>query len=172
MDGSPGWRCGGRSPASGFARKTPFSALLQLRARRVEPVPGGSRTGLAWMARPGSRWRWAESITVDLAWRYSDPGEVQHAAGSGPGRLAGREPGAGSRCRSISRRRGRGLFTPRALSAAHPVYPNKTGYWIPRCHVVRELEQLFPRRHGHKHGVRAFLDSDFDNSDGIRQRLY
>ena len=58
-------------------------------------VPGGDRTGLAWMATAGVAVELEERVTFDLAWRYTDLGEVRsNAAGSGPGGLARRQPGA------------------------------------------------------------------------------
>ena len=52
MDGSPGWRRGDRSPASGFARKKPFSASCRC-------APGGrNRRPGAVRARASCQGRW------------------------------------------------------------------------------------------------------------------
>ena len=52
-------------------------------------VPGGSRTGLAWMATAGVAVALGERVTLDLAWRYSDPGEIRTPRG--PGRVVWRD---------------------------------------------------------------------------------
>ena len=52
-------------------------------------VPGGSRTGLAWMATAGVAVALEERVTLDLAWRYSDLGEVRTPRG--PGRVVWRD---------------------------------------------------------------------------------
>ena len=52
-------------------------------------VPGGSRTGLAWMATAGVAMALGERVTLDLAWRYSDLGEVRTPRG--PGRVVWRD---------------------------------------------------------------------------------
>ena len=52
-------------------------------------VPGGSRTGLAWMATAGVAVALGERVTLDLAWRYSDLGEVRTPRG--PGRVVWRD---------------------------------------------------------------------------------
>ena len=52
-------------------------------------VPGGSRTGLAWMATAGVAVALDERVTLDLAWRYSDLGEIR--APRGPGRVVWRD---------------------------------------------------------------------------------
>ena len=52
-------------------------------------VPGGNRTGLAWMATAGVSVALGERVTLDLAWRYSDLGEVRTAWG--PGRVVWRD---------------------------------------------------------------------------------
>ena len=46
-------------------------------------APGGSRTGLAWMATIGVARELNERMTLDLAWRYSDLGEVRTERGPG-----------------------------------------------------------------------------------------
>ena len=56
-------------------------------------VPGGGRTGLAWMATAGVAVALDERVSLDLAWRYSDLGEVRTPRGPGRGGLARREPG-------------------------------------------------------------------------------
>ena len=52
-------------------------------------VPGWSRTGLAWMATAGVAGALGERVTLDLAWRYSDLGEVRTPRG--PGRVVWRD---------------------------------------------------------------------------------
>ncbi len=52
-------------------------------------VPGGSRTGLAWMATAGVAVALDERVVLDLAWRYSDLGEVRTPRG--PGRVVWRD---------------------------------------------------------------------------------
>ena len=52
-------------------------------------VPGGSRTGPAWMATAGAAVALGERLTLDLAWRYSDLGEVRTPRG--PGRVVWRD---------------------------------------------------------------------------------
>ena len=52
-------------------------------------VPGGSRTELAWMATAGVAVAQGERVTLDLAWRYSDLGEVRTPRG--PGRVVWRD---------------------------------------------------------------------------------
>ena len=46
-------------------------------------VPGGSRTGLAWMATAGVAVALDERVVLDLAWRYSDLGEIRTPRGAG-----------------------------------------------------------------------------------------
>lgn len=46
-------------------------------------APGGSRTGLAWMATVGVAKVLNERVTLDFAWRYSDLGEVRTERGPG-----------------------------------------------------------------------------------------
>ena len=52
-------------------------------------VPGGSRTGLAWMATAGASAALKERVSLNLAWRYSDLGEVRTAGR--PGRVVWRD---------------------------------------------------------------------------------
>ena len=52
-------------------------------------VPGGSRTGLAWMATAGVAVALGERVTLDLAWRYTDLGAVRTKRG--PGRVVWRD---------------------------------------------------------------------------------
>ena len=68
-------------------------------------VPGGNRTGLAWMATAGVSVTLDERVSLDLAWRYTDLGEIRTRRG--PGRVIWRD-GPASRCRSISLRRSPG----------------------------------------------------------------
>ncbi len=46
-------------------------------------VPGGSRTGLAWMATAGVAVALKERVSLDVAWRYTDLGEVRTPLGPG-----------------------------------------------------------------------------------------
>ena len=52
-------------------------------------VPGGSGTGLAWMATAGVAVALDERVSLDLAWCYSDLGEVRTPRG--PGRVVWRD---------------------------------------------------------------------------------
>ncbi|MDE0046023.1 MAG: outer membrane beta-barrel protein [bacterium] len=52
-------------------------------------VPGGSHTGLAWMATAGVALALSERVSLDLAWRYTDLGEVRTPRG--PGRVVWRD---------------------------------------------------------------------------------
>jgi len=52
-------------------------------------VPGGSRTGLAWMATVGVAVALDGRVSLDLAWRYTDLGEVRTPRG--PGRVVWRD---------------------------------------------------------------------------------
>ncbi|MCE2482563.1 MAG: hypothetical protein J4F33_06695 [Alphaproteobacteria bacterium] len=52
-------------------------------------VPGGRRTGPAWMVTAGVAMPLDERTTLDLAWRYTDLGEVRTRRG--PGRVAWRD---------------------------------------------------------------------------------
>ena len=52
-------------------------------------VPGGSRTGLAWMVTAGVGMAVGERTILDLAWRYTDLGKVR--TGRGPGRVVWRD---------------------------------------------------------------------------------
>ena len=52
-------------------------------------VPGASRVGLAWMLTAGVAVALGERATLDLAWRYSDLGEVH--TGRGEGRVVWRD---------------------------------------------------------------------------------
>ena len=52
-------------------------------------VPGGSRTGLAWMATAGVAAALSDRVTLDLAWRYTDLGEIR--TGRGAGRVVWRD---------------------------------------------------------------------------------
>lgn len=52
-------------------------------------VPGGNRTGLAWMATAGVAAELNPRVTLDLAWRHSDLGEIRTRRG--PGRVVWRD---------------------------------------------------------------------------------
>ena len=56
-------------------------------------VPGASRTGFAWMLTAGVAVTLDERMTLDLAWRYSDLGEVR--TGRGAGRVVWRDGSRG-----------------------------------------------------------------------------
>lgn len=51
--------------------------------RTTTLVPGGSRTGLAWMLAAGVAKTMNERLTLDLAWRYTDSGQVRTGRGEG-----------------------------------------------------------------------------------------
>lgn len=51
--------------------------------RTTTHVPGGHRTGLAWMLTAGVATALGESTTLEIAWRYSDLGMVETATGDG-----------------------------------------------------------------------------------------
>ena len=46
-------------------------------------VPGGNRTGLAWMVTAGVAMAVGDRATLDLAWRYTDLGKVRTDRGRG-----------------------------------------------------------------------------------------
>ncbi|MCY4486491.1 MAG: hypothetical protein OXF11_05165 [Deltaproteobacteria bacterium] len=46
-------------------------------------APGGSRTDMAWMATAGVALALNDRVTLDLAWRYTDLGEIRTARGDG-----------------------------------------------------------------------------------------
>ncbi len=52
-------------------------------------VPGGSRTGLAWMVTAGVAMAVGERAILDLAWRYTDLGKVR--TDRGPGKVVWRD---------------------------------------------------------------------------------
>ena len=74
-------------------------------------VPGGHRTGFAWMVTAGVATALSESTTLDLAWRYSDLGMVQTATGGGQvvWRDGSREPLTLDQAASEARLRSHGL---------------------------------------------------------------
>ena len=51
--------------------------------RTTTLVPGGHRTGLAWMVTAGVATALGESTTLEVAWRYSDLGTAETATGGG-----------------------------------------------------------------------------------------
>ena len=57
-------------------------------------VPGGSRTGLAWMATAGVAVALNERVSLDMAWPLHGPRRRPHEPGARPSGLARREPGA------------------------------------------------------------------------------
>ena len=52
-------------------------------------VPGGSRTGLAWMLTVGLELPLDDALTLEVAWRYADYGAVE--TGEGPGEVVWRD---------------------------------------------------------------------------------
>ena len=85
-------------PALGLPRLGPFAPFVgaglgvaRIRTgetRMIFPatttiVPGGHRTGFAWMVTAGVATALSESTTLDLAWRYSDLGAAETATGGG-----------------------------------------------------------------------------------------
>ena len=50
--------------------------------RTTTVVPGARRTGLAWMLTAGVAVALGEHATLDLAWRYTDLGEVRTGRGA------------------------------------------------------------------------------------------
>ncbi len=88
----------------GLARAGPFAPFIGAGIGAVQtrigqttmtfPVtttiaPGGSRTGLAWMATAGVALALDQRISLDLAWRYTDLGEIRTPRG--PGRVVWRD---------------------------------------------------------------------------------
>ena len=74
-------------------------------------VPGGSRTGLAWMATAGVVVALNQRVSIDLAWRYSDLGEARTPRGAGRvvWRDGGREPLPLDLAQTKARLKGHGL---------------------------------------------------------------
>ena len=74
-------------------------------------VPGGSRTGLAWMVTAGLAVAVSERAILDLAWRYTDLGKVR--TDRGPGRVVwrdgSREPRPLDLAQTEARLRGHGV---------------------------------------------------------------
>ena len=52
--------------------------------RTITLVPGASRNGLAWMATAGLAVPVSERAILDIAWRYTDYGEIRTGQGDGP----------------------------------------------------------------------------------------
>ena len=80
-------------------------------------VPGGSRTGLAWMATAGIAVAVGESITVDLSWRYSDPARTPRR----PGRVVWRDRSRESLPLDLAPTRARLVYSKSAFSNASGV---------------------------------------------------
>ena len=91
-------------PALGVPRVGPFSPFvgagaglsrIRIGETRMEfpktttIVPGGRRTGFAWMATAGLAVSLGEKVTVDLAWRYTDYGDA--TTGKTTGRIEWRD---------------------------------------------------------------------------------
>lgn len=114
-------------PALGLPRVGPFSpfagagaGLSRIRiddmrmefAKTRTIVPGGRRTGFAWMATAGLAVSSGEKVTLDLAWRYTDHGDA--TTGKATGRIEYRDgrpslPLPLARTRTALRRHGWGL---------------------------------------------------------------
>ena len=89
-------------PALGLPRVGPFSPFAGAGLSRIRIgdmrmefprtrtiVPGGRRTGFAWMATAGLAVSLGEKVTVDLAWRYTDYGDA--TSGKATGRIEFRD---------------------------------------------------------------------------------
>ena len=80
--------------------------------RTTTTVPGASRTDFAWMATAGLAAPLDKRTTFELAWRYTDLGEVR--TGRGPGQVVwrdgGREPLPLDLAATRGRLRGHGLW--------------------------------------------------------------
>ena len=100
----PFWRPMSTMPGLGLARLGPLAPFVGAgvgaartwigETRMTFPatttiVPGASRTGVAWMLTAGVAVALDERMTLDLAWRYSDLGEVR--TGRGAGRVVWRD---------------------------------------------------------------------------------
>ena len=113
-------------PALGLPRLGPFDPFVgagvgvaRIRAGETQMmfpattthVPGGHRTGLAWMVTAGVATALSESTTLDLAWRYSDLGTAETATGGGRvvWRDGSREPLMLNQAASEARLRSHGL---------------------------------------------------------------
>ena len=91
-------------PALGLPRLGPFSPFVGVGAglsririddtrmefpRTRTIVPGGRRTGFAWMATAGLAVSLGERVTLDMAWRYTDYGDA--TTGKATGRVEWRD---------------------------------------------------------------------------------
>ena len=91
-------------PALGLPRLGPFTPFVGAGAglsririgdthmdfpRTRTIVPGGRRTGFAWMATAGLAVSLGEKVTVDMAWRYTDYGDP--TTGKATGRIEWRD---------------------------------------------------------------------------------
>ena len=71
------------------AVRTRIGEMRMTFPRTTTVVPGAGRTGLAWMLTAGVAVALGERATLDLAWRYTDLGEVR--TGRGAGRVVWRD---------------------------------------------------------------------------------
>ena len=65
------------------AVRTRIGEMRMTFPRTTTVVPGAGRTGLAWMLTAGVAVAMGERATFDLAWRYTDLGEVRTGRGAG-----------------------------------------------------------------------------------------
>ena len=94
-------------PALGLPRLDPFIpfvgggiglARIDIDETRMEfpktttIVPGGHAVNFTWMLAAGVATAAGERTTLELAWRYTDSGDVETGRGTGSGGLARREP--------------------------------------------------------------------------------
>ena len=92
---SPAWVCRKPGPFAPFVGAgvgvvhTRIGKTTMTFPATTTTVPGGSRTGLAWMVTAGVGMAVGERAILDLAWRYTDLGKVR--TGRGPGRVVWRD---------------------------------------------------------------------------------
>ena len=104
-------------PGLGLPRLGPFNPFIGVGVARLEIddtrmtfpktttlVPGARRVNLAWILMTGVATSLSETVTLDLAWRYTDLGDVE--TGRAKGQVVWRD-GAENRWHSISPQRGR-----------------------------------------------------------------
>ena len=85
-------RLGPLSPfvgAGAGAARTRIGETRMTFPKTTTEVPGARRTGFAWMLTAGVAAALGERTTLDLAWRYTDLGEVR--TGRGAGRVVWRD---------------------------------------------------------------------------------
>lgn len=71
------------------AARTRIGETRMMFPRTTTVVPGARRTDAAWMLTAGVATALGERLTLDLAWRYSDLGEIR--TGRGEGRVLWRD---------------------------------------------------------------------------------